>query len=505
MLGYVFLLLGAAIYLPPFMRFVLGMDEGTLLVGAERIAHGQVFARDFFEVIGPGTFYLLAAWFKAFGVDFVTARAYLFVNLLATAAIVYFLSRRICRHLTLLPCAILAGTYFGFFSVGVSHHIDGNLYALLALVCLIHWQSRRGFILVAASGIFLAVATCIMQPKGILLLFAVLVWLVVQRKKMQTGFLPIIVISGSYVLVIALVLTYFWSQGALRSLIYANYLFPRQNYSAINVVPYAYGLREVVWRVWVGVFGDSAWGKIISAFVILPEILIALLPILAPILAARYKFALDRPEILLLWLGGYALWLSEAHRVDIVHLTYGSPILLVLFAHFLERYRSNFARGTAIVILFSAGALAFWSFTAVVLGAKPIATRAGTVTSIDPEAAHVLGYLDENVKAGANIFVYPYAPTYYFLSETVNPSPYSIMVYGYNTPEQFREVTEILDERKVRIVVWDTRFIGAKDRQAFPRALHPNLDQMIIEPYLQSHYTQVADYGGVWIMQRMDK
>ena len=46
-------------------------DEGLLVSGAVRIVHGQVFARDFFEVVGPGTFYWLALFFKLFGVTFV--------------------------------------------------------------------------------------------------------------------------------------------------------------------------------------------------------------------------------------------------------------------------------------------------------------------------------------------------------------------------------------------------------------------------------------------------
>jgi len=45
-----------------FMRLLLGNgDEGLLVYGAVRIAHGQVFARDFFEMVGPGTFYWLAS------------------------------------------------------------------------------------------------------------------------------------------------------------------------------------------------------------------------------------------------------------------------------------------------------------------------------------------------------------------------------------------------------------------------------------------------------------
>ena len=37
--------------------------EGSVDYAAVRIIHGQVFARDFFEVMGPGTPYWLAAFF----------------------------------------------------------------------------------------------------------------------------------------------------------------------------------------------------------------------------------------------------------------------------------------------------------------------------------------------------------------------------------------------------------------------------------------------------------
>ena len=59
----------ASLYILPFMQvYLLSTDEGTLDYGAVRIAQGQVFPRDFFEVIGPGTFYLLAMFFKVLGV-----------------------------------------------------------------------------------------------------------------------------------------------------------------------------------------------------------------------------------------------------------------------------------------------------------------------------------------------------------------------------------------------------------------------------------------------------
>src|ERR1700733_1842620 len=108
---YSIFLLCASLYLIPFMRLLLiGTDEGLLVSGAVRVAHGQVFARDFFEIVGPGTFYWLALFFKLFGITFVATRICLFIASLGTALAMYFLSRRICKQYQVIPSILLAGT-----------------------------------------------------------------------------------------------------------------------------------------------------------------------------------------------------------------------------------------------------------------------------------------------------------------------------------------------------------------------------------------------------------
>ena len=88
--SYLIFALCASLYILPFMRlYWLGTDEGTLDYGAVRVLHGQVFTRDFFEVIGPGTFYWLAGFFKVFGVSFLATRICLFLTSLGTALLMY--------------------------------------------------------------------------------------------------------------------------------------------------------------------------------------------------------------------------------------------------------------------------------------------------------------------------------------------------------------------------------------------------------------------------------
>ncbi|MGA3161689.1 MAG: hypothetical protein ABSC77_10775 [Terracidiphilus sp.] len=500
--SYLIFALCASLYLLPFMRVIfVARDEGSLLYGAVRIIHGQVFARDFFEVMGPGTFYWLAAFFKLFGVTFLASRICLFITSLGTALSMYFLSRRVSTRYQTLPCLVLAGTYFGAIWPEISHHVDSNFFGLLSVVCMVLWHTWRKNSLLIATGSLAAVTTCIFQPKGVLLFCAFLVWLWLQRRKTSQPLYTIGLLTGSYLGIIGLVLAYFWSKGALGSLVYANFIFPREHYSAVNSIFYAYGIFSFYWKSWVTAFGGALWSVGIAAILIIPILFIAALPALLLAVGIRYKWKSITPEIALYWLCGWALWLSELHRCDIWHLVFGSPLLIVLCIHALTESRRKLANASLQILAISAVCLNGLNCGVVLaMGAHPSATRVGNVAVNGNE--EVLKLLNEYVSPGEEILIYPYCPTGYFLSATTNPTHYSFLLYYYNTPEQFQEVVDILDRRRVKYIIWDTNFQSKSVRKVFPASPPERLNDLIIEPYLVSHYKLVEDDHGVRIMER---
>jgi hypothetical protein len=494
----------ASLYLFVFMRFtMMGSDEGILLVEAERIVNGQVYARDFWPGAGPGTLYLLAAWFKVFGVSFLVARIYLSLTLLATGGLVFFLSRRLCGDRWLMPCVLLMGTYLGLQCSGVSHHFDGNFYALLAVVCMILWQKKRASFLLIFSGVSLGICTLVVQHKGFLLLCSILVWILIRRKQEPRWLAAALFIFTSYLATLGIALLYFYRVDALHALIFDCYIAPLHQYESINSVTYAHGLfGDGIFEFWSALFRHTIWGNCLSVALILPDLLIVSLPLTVLLLGIRYRQKPDRPEILLLWFSGYALFLSEFQRTDLPHLIWGSPILIILFAHLLDKSRTSISRAATGLINFSAFSLAILSILIVTINTTNVVTRRGKVAVAERNAPGVFGILDKEVKPGEEIFVYPYSPLYYFLSGTKNATNYSFLLYGFHTPEQFQEVTHALDQSRVRFVVWDTNYIEKNERRSFPRARRPRPDQLIIEPYLMSHYRQVGNYDGIWIMER---
>jgi len=129
------------------------------------------------------------------------------------------------------------------------------------------------------------------------------------------------------------------------------------------------------------------------------------------------------------------------HRVDIFHLVFGSPLLIVLCIYFLDVNRSRFS-GYALQLLFiTAVSLAAFNFIGV-LTAHSLMTRVGSVAVFKDDP--VLVFIDTHVAPGEEMFVYPYHPMYYFLSSTTNPTRYSLLLYNYDTETEFYDAINSL-------------------------------------------------------------
>jgi hypothetical protein len=147
----------------------------------------------------------------------------------------------------------------------------------------------------------------------------------------------------------------------------------------------------------------------------------------------------------------------------------------------------------------SAVSLVCFNLLCALIAAHPLSTRVGSILTF--QEAPELAALQKLTVPGEEIFAYPYCPRYYFLASTTNPTPYSILTYNYNTPSQFQEVVRILEQRKVRYVMWDVGFEQLAST-VFPGSQQPPPGGFIVEPYLESHYNVLQVIGGTRIMER---
>ena len=438
---------------------------------------------------------------KLFGTTFLATRICLFFTSLGIGLLMYFLSRRICRLYATLPCVLLAGTYFGGLWPTISHHVDSNCVALASVACCILWMETRRSSFLFAAGVMAGVTTCILQPKGILLLLSLLLWLWTQHRRSLISKLEPALLTVGYFGVVVLTLFYFWWHGALRDILDANLVWPFKNYGVVNSVPYAQGLITRLWGTWT--FAKHGFGIGIGALLMVPFVLIAALPAVLPILGSWCRRNSTRPEVTLYWFCGSALWLSEIHRKDIVHLIFGSALLIILCVFYLGEIQSKGSVLALQIIAIGATCLAVANLVIALL-AHPMATSVGSVAVSQPDA--LLSQLEQKTAPGDEIFAYPYCPMYYFLSATTNPTRYSILIYGYNSPPQFDEVVRVLEQRHVKYIVWNAIYRDGASRSFVPTAKSSGTDSLIIEPYLEAHYRIVwADEGTRLLERKIDR
>ncbi len=498
---YVLFALFASLYLLPFMRIMMvGTDEGTLDYGAVRVYQGQVFAKDFFEVIGPGTFYWLAGFYELFGVSFLATRICLLITSLGTMLAMYYLSGLVCRRYRLLPCVWLAGAMFGGLWPAISHHNDSNFFALLTVVCVARWQQRGGRILLTLAGALAGMTTAFLQPKGMLLLLAVVIWLWFQRHSGRGLWSTVLYVTGSYAAIVGAVLIYFGSKGALKDLIYDNFLWPAANYGQVNSLRYAHGILAYYWDHWVSGRQQFPWTVGMAVVLMVPVVCVAVLPAILVSLGVFFRSSFKAPCVLLLWLGGGAIWVSELHRVDMTHLVFGSLILMILCVSYIEQLRVQSAKYALQLLMICSTCLAAFNFL-ITMTARPVQTRVGKIRMFTPPTA--VTFLQEHVRSGEEIFAYPYCPSYYFLTSTVNPTSYSILIHNYNTPSQFEEVAKDLDIRHVEYVVWDKNLEKITE-MVFPSSSLVAPPHLVLENYIETHYSVVFQSGEVLVMRRND-
>lgn len=495
--GYVATTVLIAAYLFPFVRVLWHIgDEAISLEGARRVLQGEIPGRDFVEAVGPGAFWWPAVVLKAFGEGIVTAHVLLWVTGIALGLLTFHMARRIGAN------AYFCAALFTAISIpiwpGYCYHWDSDLFVLLAFTALVEWQTRRPTWLLVGCGLFSAAATLIMQQKGGLLFCAALLsTLMIERRSWRRSFIALLL---PYVTVLGSALTFYILRGALGNLLWANYIWPSTRYLGIASTPYGCYFGELL--EWTDLTLQAGFSKpvalLLAYFAMLPLAIVIGLPILLLLSAGIIRKRAFIPKLIPFWLCGIALWASELQRADISHLMWGSPILLVLLSYFIRRWRwarPVIGTGLAAIVIF-----AFLRLSLPMHARAKVETRHGTLNSFESDRA--LLFLLHNSHPGDSVFIYPYYSLYNFLSDTNNPTRYSYLVYGWNTPGQLQEVISSLQTKRVKYVLWDTVVSGKNLAQWFPSYRDPPWDKQLVERYLKSHYRQIAIENGFRILER---
>jgi hypothetical protein len=471
---------------------------------------GAIPSRDFVEVMGPGTFYWLALWFKALGTTWMTTRVEVLVTALVSACAIYYATtRQYGGRLAVLPAALYTVVTVPLWPAA-NHHFDSNMWVLLAFAVSVSTPqfSRRTSVL---TGVLAGFASTIMPQKGMLFVVALCVAELIdgiRSRELRRAVARSLWIVGPFLLVAMAVAVFFWSRDALSDVTYANLIWPATHYHSVNAVPYAHHLRAFARQIAAvsAACLPSPISILAAAFATIPFILVAGLPFVAAALllhdiVVRRQLHVRTGTMPLWYLcPGFGLFLAECHRADFNHLTWASPILLVAVFMWFARAKSLLAVTMRRSLVYSVVLLAAMLGLIGSIPTVAMETRRGEIQLLERDEA--LEFLQDNVSAGESVFVYPYYPMYYFLADVRNPTRYSILVYHNNTADQFDEVIQNLEAGHVRYVLWDTVVAGTNLTEWFPGYQDPPPDQQRLERYLDDHYAVVAVKNRFRILRR---
>jgi phage shock protein PspC (stress-responsive transcriptional regulator) len=469
--------------------------------------------------MGPASFYWLGFFFKLFGINIAVVRAVLILTSALTIVLLYWLTLRIYNG----PFAILPSVFFMISGVPLwpvaNHHWDSNFFGLLAAGTFFLWQDYSRKWLLAVAGVLAGITSCFIQQKGLYLILAMafLAWYCGNRTgqaKLKIVTEEAVLLTG-YAGVGCLVLLFFYFSGGLYELIYANVIWPISNYSNINVVPYGFGLMKFYYANFIENFQlilPYPIYHVVSILNLTPLLIIFFMPILlfgftglACCQQATRVMIYNSAKGLSYLVLGFALWISELHRKDMIHLIYGSPLLLILLfvtwsycfskKKFLQSIGINFI--IMCIILFGS----YNAFIATSANQK-IVSRRGVLYGFKEDNA--LKYLIEKTNPGDYAFVYPYYPMYYFLADLKNPTRYTLLIGHFNTEIQFNEVIENLKKKHVKYILWDTLVSGENLKKWFPAYENTSKGNLHLEKYIEDSYETVYMENGIKILRRFE-
>lgn len=468
----------SVLYLWPFhdVTMILFADEGIALQGAERILRGQVLYRDFFSFYTPGSYYWLAARLKLFGNTFLAARALLPLYGGLFSVMIYLLARRVTGRGT----AIL--TTYLFLVIGlpykfmVVHNWDSLVLACSALYCGVRLLEQGGWGWSLATGTLAALTCLFEQSKGAGLLlglgmgFFIVAYCTQGGKEVFTRW-RIVALLGGFVWPFMLTALYFGMQHCLIPMV-ADWLWPLSHYTGANRLPYGY--INFPHQIWEDLYGSASWGgRLAFLFLMAPCFVLPALPFLAAAILLYSSVRLwkardgDAAACYFVLVSAVAVGLTLSAvvtgRPDYTHLLFVSPPLLlilggILGGSYVHSQRLDQIRPLLVVFLLTI----FTAFGMVLLWGGflnahyQVLTRRGPIRL--PERDEVISYLQTHTEPGQTIFVYPYQPILYYLTDTYSPTQFDYLQIGMHAPEQFAQALSDLVADPPGMVIWNLSF-----------------------------------------------
>ena len=458
-------------------RAFLTNDEGIILEAAQRMAQGQRLYVDFFGYMSPGGYWLQSLAFRVLGISLAAGRAVVFTDFALQAAVIAWLGARFAsRRAAIVTVLIFIGVHVsqpGLLTA--QHRWDSASLAILSAALIVGgWPALAG-----ACAAMAAICT----PSVALAAVVTACWLAYRREWMAWKRYALGGLGAGALAIAVLVL------GGNFGGFLAQMQWLREHYSDVNVMPYGSIIGG-----WATLFTGQGAERVIGSL-----LLVGLaLPAILPVVVVPWSFWRREPQFVYLALVTLALVISAFPRVDVMHLAFFAALPLALGTVLLARHR---AAGAVAVALSVVALLYVAGYAVERVKLRSVTSPVGTLRAAAPES-YALHDLFTRVRPGDGLYVHPYMPVFYFLTQAHNSTRYSYLAPGMMAGREEQQTLQGLEQRPPAWVLY-LPLEREEYLRVFPNARDLNHQFTRIEEWIARNYAVTGvTVGGYQLRQR---
>ena len=433
-------------------------DEAIVIQAARRMLEGQMPYRDFDLFYTPGSMVLTAGWLGLFGPGIEVARWLVVLCFGAIVAFIFLVSQRVLSApLSVVPPILFCVSGFSEWPI-LSYH----WFAILGLLACVHqllvWQVDGRALRLMLSGVSCGLAGACLQSEGLASFLAAMFVLTMSggpgrwAEKARSCLVFLAGVLSVWVPFLLLL----WLTGSLVPFIDDTILRVLSGLYNSHAAPYDLNKHVLGnWRMIVGQW-PAEWNgpRLVWAADSLTSACIWTLKygLLFPVIAGSAWLGFRRRGAVATIAVFLVLWTFVVReRLDLLYSNYLMPlwyVALVLCLSRLLEYRKRVGQIAigGLCLLYAFGLLFALRYNAGFV--FPARTSAGVLWSRDPGEARAVTELysvaNKLTPPGSRTFAWPFAASFYVLSQTVNPTRLDFLVSGWQSEAQVESVVRDL-------------------------------------------------------------
>jgi len=471
----------------------LSGDQTIFLLNAERMLHGQVMYRDFFQFTLPGTEFVYLAFFGIFGMPAWIPNVSLILLGIGLTACMVLISRKILGPKNVLLPALLFLVCSYHAMLNATHHWFSLLAMLAAIAVVIDTRSVPR---VALAGMFSGLAALFTHAEGLMCLLGLACFLLWERRCMRqnkTVAVKTISLFLAFCATLAVSCGYAIIQGGVANVWNCVVVFTLRYYST--------DINANTPLIYLSFPGVPPWSHLPALLVWL--FIYAIVPFAYILFLVRYwrRRPADDTEpwdkLMLFNIVGWFLFLGTASSPSIMRLAAESPPAIIILVWLVEK-RSSRNSNIPTKLL--------WTFGLTLFIAEPWVTQsrpayvsnlpAGRIAFSSPEQRDKYAWLAAHTHPSDFLLDGATLPRVYFPLHLRNPAGVPFLTTtNYTRPEQVQEAIHSLETKPVSLVVWSVDV-------DVPENINDRGDHLApLRDYVRHHFRQIKtlpDGDQVW-------